>query len=478
MNNIEKTVLNYIRDNDLVSAGDTVVLAVSGGADSISLLHILHNVSSELGIALHVAHLDHMLRGEASTQDAQFVRAMACKLNLPATIGEKEVGAYRKNNHLSLEEAAREVRYRFLEDVVKDTGASSVAVAHTLNDHVETVALHILRGTGLTGLVGLKQKSVLRYERVGPLTIIRPLLCLRRTDVEVYCNDLKLEFRTDATNDSLSFTRNRIRHKLLPTLRADFNPRIDEAFERLSALAADDVDFINAEASKAFITVVRTEGDGLKIDRTGFLSLHPSLKRAVLRRGLASVLGSSKDIEARHIQEMLDLAQGETGRSIDLPDGIKFVSSYQHLTLGRSLPRDIPFPEIQGEYVLNVPGETDISGWRIVATVTEISDKPIQNTAENGFVQSFDLDSAGADLTVRVRKPGDRFRPLGMIAEKSVKNFFIDAKVPQPWRPLVPIIVNPGQVIWVAGYRIDDRVKVTSSSRRVLHLEFIRLGST
>jgi tRNA(Ile)-lysidine synthase len=472
MHRLEKKVLEFIRNKSLVSRGDTIVVAVSGGADSISLLQILHNVRTTTGVELHVAHLDHGLRGKTSVEDADFVRTRAAELGLQATIESRDVKTYRKQNHLSLEEAAREVRYKFLEEVVIAVGGASVAVAHTSNDHVETLTLHLLRGTGLTGLVGLKEKSILQYKRVGPLPIIRPLLCLSRADVEQYCRDMNLEFRTDATNESLSLTRNRIRHKLLPRLRAEFNPRIDEALDRLSRLASDDVAFINSESSKALASMVRAEGDKIRIERPGFLALHPALKRAVLRQALALILGSPKDIEASHIEEMLALAGGGAGRCLDLPDGIKFFSGYQELMLGRKLPDDIPFPLLDGEYKVNLPGVTDIPGWRILASIAENESGLEGYSGKDNFSQVFDFDLIGNDLWVRPRKSGDKFHPLSMTDVKSVKDYFIDAKVPRTWRPRVPLVVNPRQIVWVVGYRLDDRVKIKASSRKVLRLEF------
>ncbi|PPD57980.1 tRNA lysidine(34) synthetase TilS [Dehalogenimonas etheniformans] len=472
MNKTENKVLAFIKANHLVSRGSEVIVAVSGGADSVGLLHILHNISSELDISLHVAHLDHMLRGEPSRQDAEFVKKLADRLCLPATLGLEDVSAYRQQHRLTLEEAAREVRYKFLEEVVKATGATCAAVAHTMNDHVETVLLHLLRGSGLTGLAGLQAKSVLRYKRVGPLTLIRPLLCLNRGDIEEYCRDSNIEFRNDASNESLSFTRNRIRRKLLPSLRQDFNPSIDEALDRLSKLAVEEVDFKNREAAKASESIIRTEGPLVKIDRKGYLGLHPALKRALLRQALVSVLGSPKDIEAVHIEKMVDLAEGETGRSVNLPDGINFISSYSELVLGRDVSADIPLPEITGTYAINVPGVTEMPGWNITASVIEYGPDLITGKENDGFSQLFDFDAVGSELKVRTRKPGDRFIPLGEVAEKSVKDYFIDAKVPRLWRPRVPVVVNHGQIVWLAGYRLDDRAKVTPATKNVLKLVF------
>ncbi len=473
MHYLEKRVLDFILDHNLVSRGDKIVVAVSGGADSVSLLHILHKVSSELNIDLHIAHLDHGLRAEA-TADAEYVRSLAVQLDLASTIEKRDVRGYRLEHRLSLEEAAREVRYQFLEEVARSTGATSVAVAHTRNDHIETVLLHLLRGSGLTGLVGLKEATNLCYKRVGPLKVIRPLLGVTREEVEGYCVEQGIEYRTDATNTSLTPTRNRIRLALLPKLRQDFNPRIDEALGRLSCLAAEDVDFIETEARQAAMKLVRTEGVLTCIDRAPLLELHPALQSAILKQALTGVLGSPKDIEAVHIEKMLELAKGHTGGSINLPDGVVFALSYGNLFLGRDLSSAISLAPIEGQYQLNIPGVTEMPGWRVMASIEEATIQGKLGQDDNPLVELFDFDVIGNELMVRARRSGDRFQPLGMEAQKSVKDFFIDAKVPVTWRPRVPIVVNPRQVVWVAGYRLDDRAKVNASTKRVLRLEFFQ----
>jgi tRNA(Ile)-lysidine synthase len=471
MHRTEKWVLDYITCHGLVTRGEKVVVAVSGGADSLSLLHILHNVQDELGIIVHVAHLDHSIRGDASIQDAAYVEALAEELGLPYTVEKRDVTGYWQVHKISLEEAAREVRYQFLGEVVKNTGAASVAVAHTLNDHGETVLLHLLRGSGLSGLVGLKRSSILQYKRVGPLRVIRPLLCLSRDEVEEYCRDLNLEYRTDATNESLTHTRNRIRLKLLPKLRKEFNPRIDDAISRLSRFAADDVDFVEEKSKKAAEKIAYSRDEVTVIDKAAFLELHPALRRGVLRQLLAAAAGSLKDIEGVHIEDMLDVAEGDTGRRLDLWGGLAFTVGYRDLLLGRNLAAAIPLPVLEGEHRLNIPGVTEIPGWSVSATVTNLAGGPPVK-GDDPFVQVMDYDHSTGWLTVRARRAGDKFQPLGMSVEKAVKDFFIDAKVPRLWRPRVPVVVNPSQIVWVAGYRLDDRVKVTESTRQILRLEF------
>lgn len=473
MHFIENKVLDFIRRQGLVSRDDKVVAAVSGGADSVALLYILHKISDELGIDLHVAHLDHGLRAD-SANDAEYVAKLANDLNLPSTIDKRDVQGYREKHRVSLEEAAREVRYQFLEDTARQTGAASVTVAHTGNDHVETVLLHLLRGTSLTGLVGLKPASELRHQHMGPLRIIRPLLCLTREEVESYCRESDLSFRTDSTNESLTPTRNRIRLELLPSIRKSFNPAVDQAITRLSRLAAEDVDYIESAAARVIVGLVKKTDPVVVIDKAGLGALHPALRRAVLRRLLAAALGSPKDIEAIHIQQMLEIARGGAGRSIDLPGGLIFAATFTELLLGCDLSTEVPLPPLVGEHRLNIPGITHLSGWQVTAVVEEpfAYDQPKEML--NSYVKSMDFEAVGEELTVRSRQPGDCFVPLGMSTEKKLKDFFIDAKVPTSWRPHIPIVVNPRQIVWVAGCRLDDRVKVSPETGSILRLEFER----
>lgn len=470
----EKKVLDTILCHDLLSKGDRVVAAVSGGADSVCLLYTLHKYSATLGISLHVAHLDHGLRGSESDADARFVCHLADRMGLPSTIETRDVQGYRRQRKESLEEAAREVRYRFLAEVADNAGALSVAVAHTKSDHIETVMLHLLRGSGLCGLVGLKEAVVLQYEGVRPLKVIRPLICVTRAEVEAYCRELEIDYRHDATNESLMPTRNRVRRQLLPELRRDFNPRIDDALDRLSHLAADDADFIETQARLIVSGLARTEGDVCLIDKAGLSAIHPAIRRAGLRLLLTRALSSPKDIEAVHIEGMLDLAAGNAGRSVDLPDGLVFAAGYTELYLGRDLSGLNPFPLLEGEHRLTIPGTTEIPGWKITASIIDALDIQPDCHGDQSTAATMDFDKVGQELYVRARRPGDMIQLSGMAGTKKLKDFFIDAKVPRPWRSRIPLIANPGHIVWIAGYRLDERVKVTAATNNILRLGFIQ----
>jgi tRNA(Ile)-lysidine synthase len=471
-------VLCFIREQRLVSRQQKLVVAVSGGPDSVCLLHLLAKLQEELGIALHVAHLNHQLRGADSEADAQYVADLARQLALPATIDERDVKAYQARERLSLEEAAREVRYNFLAEVADCIGAERVAVGHTLDDHVETILMHLIRGSGTRGLRGLQPSS--RWQSPGgSLTVIRPLLEISRQETAEYCQQHQLMPRLDASNLSLSPLRNRIRQQLLPKLRS-YNPRVTEALLRTARIAADDLAFLDKEVTRLWGEVAQEKENTIVLDKEKFLELPSALKRHLLRTSVEKLIGNLKDIEARHIEEILSALNKPAGKRISLPGNLIFSIEYDRYLLSTDLRALSPFPVLGNEFTLKIPGETELPGWRVRATIMDLKGKspPLVGEGDkggglpNGFIAYFDLDKAGDKLVVRSRQPGDRFQPLGMSQPKKLNEFMIDSKIPQAWRDQVPIVCSPQHILWVVGWRIDERGKVSQDTKRVLRLEF------
>jgi len=464
---LEPRVLHFIKEHHLVSGQQCLLVAVSGGPDSVCLLHILVNLQEEMGIRLHVAHLNHQLRGAESEADARYVSDLAHRLDIPVTVEQREVKAYQSRRRCSLEEAAREVRYTFLAQVARTIGADRVAVGHTVDDHIETILMHLIRGTGTRGLRGLQPSSW--WQSLGDsLTVIRPLLEVSRQETVDYCHRYQLMPRVDISNLSLSPLRNRIRHQLLPLLQS-YNPGVAEALLRTARIAGDDLAFLDGESARLGAELVRREGDAVILDKKGFLELPPALKRHLLRASIEKLLGNLMDIETRHIEEIMDVLTKPAGKRISLPGSLIFSVEYDRYLLGSDLAALSPFPILDAELPLKVPGETRLSGWSVTATILRR-----EQMTEKGddFAACFDLDRAGDKLLVRSRKRGDRFQPLGMSGPKKLNEFMIDAKIPNSWRQRVPIVCSSGHIIWVVGWRIDDRVKVTGTTRKVLCLEF------
>ena len=481
---LEPRVRHFIREHHLVSGQRRLVVALSGGQDSVCLLYTLVKLSEELKITLHVAHLDHQLRGAESEADAEYVSDLAHQLGIPATIERRDVRAEQARQRTSLEEAAREVRYTFLAEVARSIGASRVAVGHTADDHIETVLMHLIRGTGNRGLRGLQPSS--RWLATDPrhrwqssgnsLTIIRPLLPVSRQETADFCRNHQLIPRIDASNLSLSPLRNRIRHQLLPLLRS-YNPRVSEALLRTARIAEDDFAFLVKEGARLWDSLAQRQGDTIALDKEGFLELPSALQRHLLRTTIEDLLGNLKDIETRHIEEIMAALTKPAGKRLSLPGGLVFAIDYHQYRLGADLAALSPFSVLRNEFVLKIPGETLSSGWRVEATIiepTQMADKD----RDRNFIAYFDFDKAGDKLTVRRRQPGDRFQPIGMSYPKKLGEFMIDAKIPRTWRQRIPIVGSPQYILWVVGWRIDDRVKVTENTERVLCLEFERASDT
>jgi len=464
---LEQRVLRFILKKGLIPREQKLVVAVSGGADSVCLLHVLVGLQKELGISLHVAHLDHRLRGEAARADARYVAGLAARLGVPAILEQQDVAAYQAQQRLSLEEAAREVRYDFLARAARSVGTGWVVMGHTLDDHIETVLMHLIRGSGTRGLRGLQPLSVRQASGLG-LTIIRPLLDVSREETAAYCRSRRLRPRLDASNLSEVPLRNRVRRQLLPLLH-DYNPQITEALLRTARIATADLEFLDRAAEGLWGEVAEEREGTIVLNKERFTALPVAMQRHLLRDGMEKLQGNLTDVEERHIEQIMGALHKPAGRRLSLPGGLVFAVEYDKYLLGADAAALCPLPVLGGVSSLKVPGETLLPGWRVTAAIGS----PGEVTQESrGFSARFDLEKTGTELAVRRYRAGDRFRPLGVKGSKKLGEFMIDAKIPRAWRGRVPVVCSPGQVLWLVGWRIDERVKVTADTSKVLYLSF------
>ena len=469
---LPQRVLRFIREHNLVrEKKELLLVGVSGGPDSVCLIHILAGLKNTLGIKLHIAHLNHMLRGAESDADSEYVASLAHELGIPATIERRDVKTYQKKYRLSLEEAAREVRYAFFSEVAHSLGGDVVAVGHTADDQIETILMHLVRGTGLAGLRGMQPVSALRSPEAAELKVVRPLLEVRREETKAYCAARGLAPRSDSSNLLPNQLRNKIRSQLIPLLR-EYNPEIDEALLRMASAAGSDLAYIGKEVSRVWSKVARERPDGVAIDRAELSKLHPALRRHLVRSVFQHLLGDLQDIESVHIESLLEALTKPVGKKLSLPRGLAFHGDYDYGLLTTRDRLAGSFPALDGEHCLNIPGETEFCGWRVRSSI--LNRRP-RKGGEKELKACFDLDVAGKKLTVRGRRSGDRFQPLGMESPKKLQDFMVDAKIPSAWRDYVPLVCSPQHIIWVAGWRIDHRARVTPSTRRVLCLEFERV---
>jgi tRNA(Ile)-lysidine synthase len=479
------TVRKTISERQMLVGGDAVVVGVSGGPDSLCLLHVLRELQQELGLSLHVGHLEHGIRGEESQADAAYVESLVREWGLPVTVEQGDVPNYAAEHKLAIEEAARRVRYLFLGRVARQVGAQCVAVGHNADDQVETILMHLMRGSGLGGLRGMLPVQTLGAEPwwSGPtLRLIRPLLEVSRSDVEAYCRQHGLTPRFDHSNLDLTYHRNRIRHELIPHLET-FNPRFRELLCRSARSIADDYDYLRSQSLEAWGRLARERDSAVAFPLLPWLELHPSLQRHLLREAIHRLRKSLRDITWTHVEQARVALHDKTaGARITLPQGLFLFVGYDEFVIGEEIySPDLPLVPAE-PLRIELPGTTVIpeSEWELRAIVLKRDQLPEEALCNVEPWQAYlDLEQTGEQLVLRGRRGGDRFQPLGMGGKsKSLNAFFIDAKVPQHIRDRLPLLVSQSQthIVWVAGYRIDERVKITEQTRQVLHVRFVRGG--
>jgi tRNA(Ile)-lysidine synthase len=472
---LERRVLRYVRDRAVLRPGERVLAAVSGGPDSTALLFILSRLAPVLDLTLAVAHFDHGLRGpSAARRERSYVEALCDRLDVPVQLGAGDTRAQARAHRLSLEEAARELRFRFLAGAAAAAGCTVVTTGHTADDQVETVLLHIIRGSGLAGLAGMAARAPWPLTGREDRDVGRPLLCLRREETARYCRAEGLDPVDDPSNVSRAFLRNRVRLELLPLLR-QYNRRIDSALLGLAETAGADLAVLEATAGDALAT--NGGGQAVVLSRSGLAELPEGLRRHALRLAVRRLLGDVRDLHRDHIDALLaGLARG-VGYHQDLPRGLRFDVGYEEATLsleqaeGPGL-RPAPLRPVQPsppEAPLTVPGLTSWGPWQVEAEVTAAGAETPPADPRQAWL---DADVTGEDLRVRSRRPGDRFQPLGLAGEKKLQDLFVDARVPRDQRDAVPLVCGKPGIVWVVGHRIDGRARVTEATRRVLRLRF------
>ena len=455
---IEDKVLQAIREHSMLEQGDTVVVAFSGGVDSTALLHILNALKGKLKIKLFAAHLNHMIRGKDAALDAAFARKVSKKLKIPFIAEAFDVPSFAKQKKLNLEDAARRARYEFLERAAAKVGAQKIAVAHNADDNIETLLMRMIRGTGMKGMEG-----------IPPVRdkIIRPLIGTYRADIEKYLRSKKITPRVDKSNFETKYLRNRIRRNLIPAL-ASYNKNIKELLLQIIASANRIHGFIEGLAKKALETMIVSKSpDSISLDAGKFSSSDPALKGEILRLAIEHARKDLSDISFSHIQSIIDLA-GKKRAEIDLPRAYIIINS-GNIAIYSSKPAK--FRSKQFSSILEVPGTVKDSdrGFVIEADVLpSISMAELKMKDPNRAY--LDYDKISGPLTVRNRRAGDHFSPLGLKGNKKLQDIFVDEKVDLDKRDSIPIVDDGRKIVWVVGYRMSEDAKVTNPTKKVVRL--------
>ncbi|MCH8949331.1 MAG: tRNA lysidine(34) synthetase TilS [Chloroflexi bacterium] len=464
-------VRRFIVERRLVEAGERLLVGVSGGPDSTCLLVTLAALQRSLGIDLHAAYFDHGLRGKrAAAREERFVRSLAGELDVPLHCGSGDVRAHAASKRRSIEEAARELRYRFFARIAADAGCGAVATGHTKDDQAETVLLHLVRGSGLRGLAAMSPSSPWPWplRATEPPRLIRPLLAVTREETEACCRQAEIEPIQDPSNRSRAHLRNRIRSELTPLLRR-YNPRIDDALARLADSAAADIELLEALAADALTPDEGTAGP-IRIARKRLAALPESLRRHAVRLAAARALGDARGLSDRHVRAILRAAAGPTGAQLDLPRGLHAQVTRSYVILSTGEP-SAPAPLPDGVVTLAVPGSARFGPWRFQAQLTR---RPagdlLKAKAGDANVALLDAGACGPALELRRRRRGDRFHPLGMPGTKKLQDFFVDAHVPRAERDAIPLVCGDRGIAWVVTQRPAEWAKVTAKTKRVLRI--------
>ena len=450
----------------------SIIVGVSGGADSLSLLHCLHRIVSPS--ALVVAHLNHGLRAQAD-EDAKFVTQIAKKWGILCEAKKVDVAQLADGQGWGIEEAGRHARYAFFAEVAQQHDAVAVVVAHNADDQAETILMHLLRGSGLAGLRGMSLVGDVPGNEA--VMLLRPFLNISRKDIETYCQMHNLDPREDESNQQTIYLRNQIRHELLPKLE-NFNPQIKKHLQQLGEVVAADYEVLLSAFAVVWQAVQVAAGDGwLQLSRNQFQSLPVSQQRMALRAGILQIRPLQTEISFQVIEQARMLAlQNRAGTQIDLPGKVTLLVDYQLLSFTISTENiPVTVPQIASVVTLPIPGKIELqNGWGLQAEIVDLDVVAVQRQATDRVV-FVDVDEA-KNLQVRGRLAGERIQPLGMDGKSSkLKDVMINRKMARPYRQNWPLVVKDEQPVWLVGQMMDHRVKLTSKTERIIKLRCYQL---
>jgi len=460
--------------NEMWLDGDRILIAVSGGPDSVALLHLLYELGEEFQLHLELAHLQHGIRGEEAKKDARFVAELAERLKLPFHLKEINLPEMRSDaGKGNLEALAREERYRFFGEVIREHKLDKVATAHTQDDQAETVLMWLLRGTGMKGLGGmspLHQIHMASGDATDTLTVIRPLLEISKAEIVEYLDERKLNYRVDRSNLNASLLRNWIRLELLPKIQQRVGTGFSARLSHLAAMIRDEDHFLEDLARKSYESVRDSNG----LSRAGLLCEPKALQRRILRHWIGLTRGHLRGMEFVHIEELLRLIkEGPPQGRLSIPGGWELLREYDTVKLAKASgsPKRICYTyEFSIGTVLRIPE----AGMQLCSEEVDISVGAVPTGPMEAL---FDREALPRNLVVRNFRGGDRFKPLGMTGHKKVKGLFIDKKVPLSVRASLPLLATEDEILWIPGYGRSDTARLTEKTTFIFHIKAVPIGA-
>ncbi|MBR6696738.1 MAG: tRNA lysidine(34) synthetase TilS [Lachnospiraceae bacterium] len=439
-----KRICEFVKENNLILDGDSIIVGVSGGADSVCLLDVLLALKSEIDYEVYAVHINHGIRGQAALEDEIFVKELCKEYDVDLSVYKKNVPEFAKANHLTEEEAGRFIRYECFEQEMRLKNANKIAVAHHKNDNAETVLINLFRGSGLEGLKGMQPKNN---------NIIRPLLCCQRKEIEEYLSSKNISYCTDATNFLNDYTRNKIRNNIISYAQDEINSSVVDNILAAAETVNMALEFISKYTNKAIEKCVILKEKKTVIDNNIYKEFDDITRMNIIRYAIDYVDGL-RDIGRVHILLVDKLKDMESGKTIDLPKGIVARKEYDNIIIEKVSAKTNEPPKIDYEII-------EWSGSEIIENCD--------------YTKLFDYDKIVNRLEVRTRKDGDYFITNNTGGKKKLKDYFIDIKVPRQERDNVYLLADGNHVLWIIGYRISEAYKIEKNTKRVLkvtaHLE-------
>ena len=465
----EKSLTRFIELNNLFENADRVLLAVSGGADSTALLYALCSLrdSNIIDADFVCAHVNHMLRGLDADKDRQFVVEQARRLSMPVITKKVNVPAFARQNKLSIETAARDLRIKTLLEIAEANGCPVIATAHQADDNAETIIHNIIRGTGLRGLAGIRPKRSFEGK-----IFVRPLLCFTRPQVIEYLEERKIPWCTDKTNFDCSYRRNFIRHRLVPEIQKKSSAPLVKLLSALADKAGRLCLSVESVTEQIWPAAADFEKDRLKLKLKVFSVQHPQVQIELIRKALNYIGCGQRDLTFDHYRRILALANKEPGnKKISLPGEFTARKEYENLLFFKPARKSDVEPAATGPVEIAIPGQTEFGYFKIEARITECP--PIENlkAKRDASLEQFDLEKISLPIKIRRRLEGDRFQPLGLDSDKKISRFLIDAKLPPAQRQNTLVVTDREKIIWLWPIRISENVKITDKTTKVLLLK-------
>ncbi|NWF75922.1 MAG: tRNA lysidine(34) synthetase TilS [Nitrospirae bacterium] len=452
--NLINKVIATARKYSMLQNNDKILVGLSGGPDSSCLLHVLNDLKEMFKLDIHALYIDHGLRPEEIPSEITFCEKMCKLINIPFMKSQIDVITYAKDEGINRHEAARQLRYRVYEETANNIKATKIALGHNADDQAETVLIRLIRGTGPTGLAGIPPVRG---------SIIRPLIEIERKEIEQFLDERKIDFIIDSSNLKKDYLRNKIRLSVLPILK-NMNPDICRALSKTATIFREEEKYFEIIVTKTMMKLFsRKTQDHVELFLTPFEIMDKPIMRRVLRRVIDETKGL-RGVNFIHIEDIIELIRnGKPGDRIYLPKGLRVIKDYAILILTSKQPHKL------GTLSLQVPGEVVSRENKFVIKANIMDNAANHVDGKTSII--LDLDKTGTNLTVRSRQKGDYFYPMGFGKRKKLQDYFVDEKVPRDERNAIPIVISGDSIVWIAGFRGDERFRVSQTTKRFLKLE-------